>query len=745
MNKSTLLKKPPVPKVRVNKAGVGIPGRTSAANAGVRPIRESHGNNLSFRDLKLSRRIGVDAVNLEVRREFVRLSDHDRDLLLDLLPWAKSVAPSIAAEFYDFQFSFAPTLSFFERFAAQKGMPLEQLRGALEQAQTGYFVDIFEGAASNWGPEYFEKRLHIGWVHDRINLPFKWYIGSYCELQSLVTARLRREIKDKERFFAVQEAIFKVLNYDMQAIGDSFLLNTLDSMGLDMSAVESAPGADRTEHLDQIKAAVVTLLEQASALAEDRLHDPVLEKKINAAGRLGEAFSSLRTTLGTFATRVDALAHGDLQHASLCSVDNADAKGQVLGSALVRLLNNLQRFIAEMDRMAMDHNAGEIDAVIPLDHFEGAYRTMARGVNEMVAGHISVKKKAMACVAEFGVGNFDASLEKFPGKKAFINDIIEQVRSNLRKLMADVDSLIGAALAGKLSRRVDASRHEGDYRRIVEGINSTLDAIVTPMRGFIHSAQSLAESAEQLTNISQHLAANAEETAVQANAVSAASEEVSRNVSVVSTGTEAMSASIREISKSAHDAARIARTAVGTADGANKTVAKLGDSSAEIGKVIKVITSIAEQTNLLALNATIEAARAGEAGKGFAVVANEVKELAKGTAKATEEIGQKISAIQNDTRSAVGAIGEISSIINQINDVSNTIASAVEEQTATTNEIGRNVSEAANGTEEIARNISGVATAAQSTTEGASQTQNAAVALAEMAANLQLLVAKFEV
>jgi methyl-accepting chemotaxis protein len=377
--------------------------------------------------------------------------------------------------------------------------------------------------------------------------------------------------------------------------------------------------------------------------------------------------------------------------------------------------------------------------------FEGAYRTMANGVNEMVAGHITVKKKALACVAEFGVGNFDATLEKFPGKKAFINDIIEQVRSNLRKLMADVDSLIGAALAGKLSRRVDASRHEGDYRRIVEGINSTLDAIVTPMRGFIHSAQSLAASAEQLTNISQHLAANAEETAVQANAVSAASEEVSRNVSVVSTGSEAMLSSIREISKSAHDAARIARTAVGTADSANKTVGKLGDSSVEIGKVIKVITSIAEQTNLLALNATIEAARAGEAGKGFAVVANEVKELAKGTARATEEIGQKIAAIQTDTRSAVGAIGEISSIINQINDVSNTIASAVEEQTATTNEIGRNVSEAANGTGEIARNISGVATAAQSTTEGASQTQSAAVALAEMAANLQLLVAKYEV
>jgi methyl-accepting chemotaxis protein len=693
----------------------------------------------------LGRRIGIDDANLETRRAFIRLTEKERDLLLDLLPWAKSVAPDLAREFYDFQFAFPPTLHFFERIAAQKGVPLDQFRKVLEQAQAGYFVDIFEGAATGWGLEYFEKRLQIGWVHDRINLPFKWYIGSYGEYQHLITAYLRRHFKNKERLLEIQGAIFNVLNFDMQAVGDSFLLNTLESMGLDLSAVEAAPGADKTEHLDQIKAAVATLLEQASALSGDRLHDAVLEEKVNATGRLGEAFASLRTTLSAFATRIDALARGDLQHESLRSFGGEDLSGQVLASALSRLHSNLQRFIDGMDRMAAEHNAGDIDVTIPVEQFEGAYRTMAAGVNEMVAGHIAVKKKAMACIAEFGVGNFDATLEKFPGKKAFINEVIEQVRSNLRKLMADVNSLIGAALAGKLSRRVDASHHQGDYRRIVEGINSTLDAIVTPMRGFIESAQGLASSAEQLTRISQHLAANAEETAVQANAVSAASEQVSRNVSVVSTGTEAMLSSIREISKSAHDAARIAHTAVGTADGANKTVAKLGESSAEIGKVIKVITSIAEQTNLLALNATIEAARAGEAGKGFAVVASEVKELAKGTAKATEEIGQKISAIQNDTRSAVGAIGEISSIINQINDVSNTIASAVEEQTATTNEIGRNVSEAANGTGEIARNISGVATAAQSTTEGATQTQNSAVALAEMAANLQLLVAKFEV
>jgi methyl-accepting chemotaxis protein len=160
--------------------------------------------------------------------------------------------------------------------------------------------------------------------------------------------------------------------------------------------------------------------------------------------------------------------------------------------------------------------------------------------------------------------------------------------------------------------------------------------------------------------------------------------------------------------------------------------------------VIKVITSIAQQTNLLALNATIEAARAGGAGKGFAVVANEVKELAKETAKATEDISRKIEAIQGDTKGAIAAIAEISDVIHQISDIQNTIASAVEEQRATTNEISRNLSEAARGGVDITRNITGVAEAAQQTTTGAVETQRSAQLLGQMAAELQDLVAQFK-
>lgn len=296
---------------------------------------------------------------------------------------------------------------------------------------------------------------------------------------------------------------------------------------------------------------------------------------------------------------------------------------------------------------------------------------------------------------------------------------------------------------GDLTRRVDSNSRD-EIGEVAKWFNTFMNKLQTVMSNIGTNTNGVASSSEQLNSISHTLSSNAEETSSQADQVTTAAEQVSRRLQTVATGTGQMSESIREIAKNATQAARVAREAVDVATNTNATVSKLGESSAEIGHVVKVITSIAQQTNLLALNATIEAARAGEAGKGFAVVANEVKELAKQTAKATEDISHRIEAIQGGTKGAVEAIGTISSVIDQINGIAGTIATAVEEQNATTAEISRNIEEAATVSESITKNISGVAEAAQGTSHSVGNSRKAVEELSTMSSQLHKLVGQFK-
>jgi methyl-accepting chemotaxis protein len=319
------------------------------------------------------------------------------------------------------------------------------------------------------------------------------------------------------------------------------------------------------------------------------------------------------------------------------------------------------------------------------------------------------------------------------------------IARNITGQVAQMVTMIQAIAANDLTPDDMQIRNHDEVGKAGALLNSMKNNLRAVIQSIAESAQQVATASEELNATSQHITANSEETSAQADVVSKAAQTVSQNLQTVATGAEEMGASIKEIAKNATEAAKVATSAVKVAESTTTTVSKLGDSSTEIGQVIKVITSIAQQTNLLALNATIEAARAGEAGKGFAVVANEVKELAKETAKATEDISRKIEAIQTDTKAAVDAIATISGVINQVNDISSTIATAVEEQNATTNEMSRNVSEAAQGSGEITSNIAGMAEAAQGTTRGASDTQKASQQLVETAAELRRLVEQFRI
>jgi methyl-accepting chemotaxis protein len=316
------------------------------------------------------------------------------------------------------------------------------------------------------------------------------------------------------------------------------------------------------------------------------------------------------------------------------------------------------------------------------------------------------------------------------------------VASAIVRSITSVKAAVDALSTGDLTVPPDCrSRDElGDMARGLVEAQTHLRQLLGDV---VASSQSVAAIADQVAAAQNQVAAGSAETSARATVAATAADEVSRSVQTVASGAEQMGASIREISQNANDAAKVAAQATQVAATTNTLVAKLGTSSQEIGNVVRAITQVAEQTNLLALNATIEAARAGEAGKGFAVVAGEVKDLAQETARATEDIAQRVHAIQTDTTAAVTAIEQISDIIGSINEYQLSIASAVEEQTATTNEMSRSVADAASGSVDIATNITGVATAAGDSAQTLGDLGVAIGELARTASQLQSQTSAF--
>ena len=435
-------------------------------------------------------------------------------------------------------------------------------------------------------------------------------------------------------------------------------------------------------------------------------------------------------------------------------LDRFPGKKAFINDTIEQVRGNLKGLIAEMNRMSKEHDAGDIDVMINSDGFHGDFRAMAQGINDMVAGHIAVKKKAMACVAEFGRGNLDAPLDQFPGKKAFINDTIEQVRGNLKALIRDTEVLIEAASKGQLDSRADVARHDGDFRRIVQGMNAVLEAVVGPLSEAISVMSALSEGDLSRTIDKQYegaynqmkeninstvlklsmiigevnaaasaLASASDQVSATAQALSQAAGEQASGVEETSSSMEEMTASIAQNTDNAKVTDTMATKAASEAAEGGEAVKATVGAMKQIAQKITIIDDIAYQTNLLALNAAIEAARAGEHGKGFAVVAAEVRKLAERSQIAAQEIGTVATGSVELAEKAGTLLGQMVPSIRKTSDLVQEISAASQEQSTGVAQINTAISQLSQTTQQNAASSEELAATAQEMSSQASQLQ----------------------
>lgn len=364
-----------------------------------------------------------------------------------------------------------------------------------------------------------------------------------------------------------------------------------------------------------------------------------------------------------------------------------------LNAVVEEIRDNLKNSKAQIDKlltkirsMAAAHHAGDIDEFVDSEGFDPDFASVVNDMNSMVLEHIETKKKVVLCLAEIAKGNFSAHLERFPRKKAFLNDVVEDMRKNFTAVINEIERLSNAIVDGSLDVQPERGRFEGDFVRIVDAFDSAFVGLNGAFGLIGQQIGQVATTVEQMSQSSQALATNSQIQSSSVDEVSASAEQTDAQV-------KSNAAAATKASQLVVGASEVAEVGKGKINEMVTAMQGIRASSQDIGKIIKVIDEIAFQTNLLALNAAVEAARAGQHGRGFAVVAQEVRNLAGRSAKAARETSELIEDAATRVQSGVKIADETSRAFVSIADDIEKVKSLVTEIATASDEQARGVAQ----------------------------------------------------